>query len=79
MIKVLILTPDSYQLSFFAQLDDSEVFHEGNHLPYGPVEAGQDRSGDDAVADTVLFDLWQGSESFHVHIIEAMPGTDAKP
>ena len=47
------------------------------HLPNGLVEAHQNRSGYDAVADVVFDDFWNVSQQCHVAIVQAVSGIDA--
>ena len=47
------------------------------HFPNGLVEAHQNRSGNDAVADIVFDDFRDVSQSRYVAIVQAMPGIDA--
>jgi hypothetical protein len=47
------------------------------HLPNGLVEAHQNRSGNDTVADIVFDDFRNVSQPRQVAIVQAVPGIDA--
>ena len=47
------------------------------HLPNGLIEAYQNRSGNDAVADVVFDDFRNVSQPREVAIVQAVPGIDA--
>ncbi len=47
------------------------------HFPHGLVEAHENRSGNDAVADIVFDDFRNMRQPHHVAIVQAVPGIDA--
>jgi hypothetical protein len=55
-----------------------EVFYQIDHFPDGPFDAHENSACHDTVADTVLLNLGQYLERFHIDVIKAVPGTDAE-
>ena len=53
---------------------ESLLFDESDHFPDGPVEADEDRSGNNAVSDVEFFNLPDFCYWADVFVMETMPG-----